>query len=176
MDGPARDKPGTRLPNDGHLSGQGAGLVADLIAARLGAESVLSAPLETKLSIGSVWVRLIDFWGVEGSPAGELAWTKARSELEITGLPPGKPLKVSFYAPDPGPYARLTVVTEAGRQEELAVSSNAKFSLSARPHADAKGQLLLRLSAQPFRPSDRGTSDDSRELGIALSGVEVSTE
>jgi hypothetical protein len=173
MDGPLREKPGTRLPNDGHLSARGAALVADLLAARLLAAEAFTVPLGTRLSIGSTWVRPYGFWDVESDAAGDFAWTKAESKLEITGLPAGLPLQLSLYVRHVGPHSELAVTSGTGEHRDLVVSANEKQTLPETLRADAQGRLELRLTAQPFRPSDHGPSKDRRALGIALSGIEL---
>lgn len=172
-DGQGRGKPGTRLPHDGHLTGAGAAVVADLIATQLRGVALAAAPLGTNLSIASPWMRLSDFWDVESDAGGVYAWTKRQSAIELTGLPAGAALKLHLHVRHVGPYGDLRITTVDGRTEQLSVAANQSYAVSATLRADERGHLSLRLTARPFRPSEHGPSKDERELGIGLSGVDL---
>src|SRR5262249_37641643 len=104
------------------------------------------------------------------------AWTKADSALEVSGLPADAPLKVTLRIKFVGPSQWLAVTSPQGERRELVVSSGATSSPPQTFRSDREGRLSIRLAAHPFRPIDQGHSNDERALGIAFSGVEVTTE
>jgi hypothetical protein len=118
-------------------------------------------------------VRLSSFWDVESDDEGSFAWTKAQSTLTLSGLPPEVPLKVTLYVRYTGPASSLAVASADGERREVAVSNGGASPLSQAFRADSQGRLLVRLAAPTFRPSDLGRPTDPRELGVALSGVEL---
>lgn len=166
-------KQGTRLPNDGHLTADGAQLVADTIASQLRAHGLLDAPLRTELSVGSVWVRLNGSWGIERDEGGQFAWTKAESQMEITGLPAGK-LTMNLLVRHTTPNPELNVILDSGRTFRLLLESPGRYSLPEAVAADARGHLSLRLTSRPWRASSSSASRDDRDLGVGLGGVEFS--
>jgi hypothetical protein len=143
---------------------------AELVAT----QKTLSSGATVHLAIDSSGLVLRGLWPIERVEGRVYAWTRGTAGIRLRGLRPGARYRAALVVADLGGRSRI----EVGPRSRPLHSVTATSPLLEVPDlliADDAGVVDLELRMPTWRPSAAG-SDDPRELGIALAGVELHAE
>jgi hypothetical protein len=108
-----------------------------------------------------------DGWhGLEGEGATLWRWSKGRAFMNLGPTDTPRELRLRFHAPKP---VRVTVTLNEQPLGTIVAQENNDLRYVVRGHADRKNVLRIDVS-ETFVPARSGDSNDTRELGIMLTG------
>lgn len=118
-------------------------------------------------------VREAGFWPVEGESAERSRWTKAEARLDVPITKGWTPRSLELEIVGIPPAGTWLTVRANGSDifNDLIEKAPASLALTLPPKV--RNRLKLELVSDTFRPSDTGTSDDERELGVRLKALKL---